>query len=243
MTSRWVRPTRLTGWAMAIALLTSAWTAAYLMILYPSLPYGVPVRFENGAALLFQRKTPLVVALPAVMQLGLLTVFGVLIMVLLWRARPLPASVGEPADPDSTRMRLAAEGIALFGAVWTAVQALGAVRLVAVYRGAAPDYGWAYTFAIVTAIVASIVVGARTMKLVGDQRRPAPAVDPALWRCTHLYFNAGDPALFVPTRTGAGWTLNFGRPLAIMLLAGTLVLGIGAPYVFARYVLRAFTFE
>jgi uncharacterized membrane protein len=264
MSRRWARPTRITWWAAAFAVLTTAGTAGYLAANYSSLPHGVPVRYEHGLPAIFQMKTPLMVALPAIVQLGLLAVFGAVVMLLLWRARPpaLPAlsdsdfdgvegsdsdlqgvegadTAGIP-DGDGARMRLAAEGIALLAAVWVAVQAFGAVRLVVLWRLDATSYGEAYWLMLATAIVASTVIGARTMKLVGDRRPPTQPVDPAMWRLTSLYFNPGDPALFVPTRTGAGWTLNFGRPMAIVLLVGTLIAGIGGPYVLARYVLRGF---
>jgi hypothetical protein len=58
-----------------------------------------------------------------------------------------------------------------------------------------------------------------------------------MWRLTHLYFNPQNPALFVPSRRGAGWTLNFGRPLAIVLIAAVLTAGIGGPFLLARTVL------
>jgi uncharacterized membrane protein len=48
---------------------------------------------------------------------------------------------------------------------------------------------------------------------------------PEHWRLGRLYRNPDDPALFVPTRDGSRWTLNFGRPVAAALIA--LVLGIG----------------
>jgi uncharacterized membrane protein len=251
MSRRWARPTRITWWAAAFAVLTTAGTAGYLAANYSSLPHGVPVRYEHGLPAIFQVKTPLMVALPAIVQLGLLAVFGAVVMLLLWRARP-PA-LSDPdwqgvegadtagiTDGDGARMRLAAEGIALLAAVWVAVQAFGAVRLVVLWRLDGTSYGEAYWLTLATAIVASTVIGARTMKLVGDRRPPAQPVDPAMWRLTSLYFNPGDPALFVPTRTGAGWTLNFGRPMAIVLLVGTLIAGIGGPYVLARYILRGF---
>ena len=34
-----------------------------------------------------------------------------------------------------------------------------------------------------------------------------------------------------------GWTLNFGRPVAIVLIAGVLAVGIGGPFLLARAVL------
>jgi hypothetical protein len=42
----------------------------------------------------------------------------------------------------------------------------------------------------------------------------------------------------VPTRRGIGWTLNFGRPMAIALMGVLLVIGIGGPYYVARLILR-----
>jgi uncharacterized membrane protein len=82
-----------------------------------------------------------------------------------------------------------------------------------------------------------VIVVWRTMKAVRQEEQIAAKTDPGLWRFTHLYFNPHDPALFVPTRRGVGWTLNFGRPLAIVLIAAILAIGVGGPFVMARTVL------
>ena len=55
--------------------------------------------------------------------------------------------------------------------------------------------------------------------------------DDRLYRLGLFYVNGDDPALFVPKRFGVGWTINFGRPLAWMLLAGVLALLLAAPVV------------
>lgn len=236
--TRWTRPTRTTGWAFGLSVALTAGTASYLGSIYGELPLGIPVQFAGGIPFIYQMKTPAVVMVPVIVQLGLLAVFGALMLLLLWRARP---SVGEShldAVGDSERMRLATEGVALLACVWIAVQALGAARLIVLYRGGWGDFGALYGVTMITAVVASVVIAARTMKLVGNQRGTVPATDPSVWRRRNLYFNPSDPALFVATRTGSGWTLNFGRPLAIALLVGTLILGIGGPYLFARLILR-----
>ena len=68
--------------------------------------------------------------------------------------------------------------------------------------------------------------------------RPAlRATSDAHWRLQGLYFNPGDPALFVPLRSGVGWTLNFGRPQAIVFLLVSLAFGIGAPIFIIRLLL------
>jgi uncharacterized membrane protein len=61
---------------------------------------------------------------------------------------------------------------------------------------------------------------------------------PEHWRFSQLYKNPDDPALFVPTRDGARWTLNFGRPIAAALLGVIIVLGVVAPTVILALALR-----
>jgi uncharacterized membrane protein len=50
--------------------------------------------------------------------------------------------------------------------------------------------------------------------------------------------NAADPALFVPTRNGARWTLNFGRPVTAALMAVILTVGIVGPAIILGLLLR-----
>jgi uncharacterized membrane protein len=83
----------------------------------------------------------------------------------------------------------------------------------------------------------SVIVGIRAGV---NMRHAKPALRPsedAHWRFRSLYFNAGDPSLFVPLRSGIGWTLNLGRPRAILFLVMFLVVGIGAPLLILRTLL------
>jgi uncharacterized membrane protein len=232
---RWSQPTRGTlvsaCWAAGITLAT----ATYLGLAYAMLPAQLPVRYFRGEPVFFQLKTPLVVMLPSLVQTALLLTFGAIGLLLLWRARP--DSVDAASGADETRMRLAVQGIAALGAVWITVQALGAGRLVAVWQGGSVGFGRVYNVAVLISLVLSIAIVRWTMRAVRREGSSAPAVDPAMWRLTNLYFNPRDPSLFVPTRRGVGWTLNFGRPLAIVLIAGVLTVGIGGPFLLARAVL------
>jgi uncharacterized membrane protein len=38
------------------------------------------------------------------------------------------------------------------------------------------------------------------------------------WKLSSVYYNRADPALFVQRRIGVGYTLNFGQPMAWVLL-------------------------
>jgi uncharacterized membrane protein len=240
MTPRWNRPTRGTLWAATTAISLTAGTAAYLASIYPSLPLGLPVQYVRGRPFIFEVKSPTVVMLPVLVQLGLVAIFGAIILLLLWRA-PGVGHASAQVEADNARMRLAAEGIALLAAIWIAVQAIGAVRLIVLWRGAWGGFGRVYTLAMLAAIGVSVIVMVRTMRLVGRHRHVGPD-NPEVWRLRHLYFNPRDPSLFVQTRTGNGWTLNFGRPVAIVLLAATLLAGVGGPFVLARYILHGYTF-
>jgi uncharacterized membrane protein len=232
MRCRWSRPTRRTlicaCWAAGITLAT----ASYLGILYPTLPRALPVRYLQGEPVFFQAKTLVVVMLPALVQLALLLIFGALAVLMLWRARPSAAD-----ERDSSRMQLAVEGIALLGAVWITVQAIGAARLIAVWQGGRGSFGTVYNITMLVSLVISALVVRQTMRALRQQPDTPVQVDLSKWRFTNLYFDPEDPALFVPTRRGSGWTLNFGRPLAIVLIAAVLTVGIGGPFLLARAVL------
>ena len=88
----------------------------------------------------------------------------------------------------------------------------------------------------VTGVVFTIAIGLRAVRRLGH---PSPKpFDPAHWRLGQLYRNPDDPALFVPTRDGSRWTLNFGRPVAAALLGTILVFGALGPTIILVLVLR-----
>jgi uncharacterized membrane protein len=235
MKHRWSPPTRRTlicvTWSAGITLAT----ATYLGLIYSTLPRNLPVRYLSGEPVFFQVKTLPVVMLPALVQLALLVTFGALGVLMLWRLRPV-MTAAEVAD--RLRMSLAVEGVALLGAIWITVQAIGAARLISLWQlGGRGGFGRIYNLTLLVALAASAFVVWRTMRAVREQESLPVESNPELWRFTHLYVNPADPALFVPTRRGVGWTLNFGRPLAIVLIAAILAIGVGGPFLLARSVL------
>jgi uncharacterized membrane protein len=230
------RPTWLTRAALIGAFALIGFTWANLVVTYPTLPFMVPVRFVEDRALIYQFKSPLLVMLPVVVQVSLLLVIAPLVLLLLWRARP--DASGE-WDDDVLRMRQVSEGVALLGFVWIAVQALGALRLVALWerRGGFDEI---YVGVLITAVSASAALGARTMALLAQIRRAPASEIPGVWRLRYLYVNPNDPALFVPARTGHGWTLNLGRPGAAIAMAATLSFGVIVPSFLAFQVLKGY---
>ncbi|KAB3534489.1 DUF1648 domain-containing protein [Alkaliphilus pronyensis] len=52
--------------------------------------------------------------------------------------------------------------------------------------------------------------------------------DDRFWKLGVIYYNPHDPSLFIEKRFGIGWTINYGRPMAIIITFALLVVIIGS---------------
>ena len=75
--------------------------------------------------------------------------------------------------------------------------------------------------AILTLFAATGIVFYKTI-VTREWRNQAPG-ETKSWRWWVVYFNRQDSRLFLPKRSGLGWTINFAQPLAIVLLLLLLV--------------------
>ena len=228
------RPTYATRVAIGLMALTIVATATFLILSYPSLPWLLPVHFKaSGAPNGWQYRTPARVMLPVFVQLALLFTFGTIGALLLSRA-------DGKQEADAAGMKAAAaaaEAVILIALIWVAFQAYAAVALARMWTTEREGLGFLYTYLELTGLVLTAVVFIRAHARVG-RPKPRPYVA-AHWRYGQLYKNPDDPALFVPTRDGSRWTLNFGRPVAAALLGLILVIGIIGPTIILGLALRA----
>ena len=229
-TTRTVSPTPLSrGAAFAMLLVISA-TALWLLLQYRSLPDLLPVHF-NGVPNGWQYRTLPRVLIPVGVQLVLAVVFTAVAGLLLSR----PHGDRDAEAPDVRAAAAAAEAVLLLALIWVAFQGYAAFTLVRLWvtdRATLP----LYNLGEAVGVVASLAVAVRAHRHLG---RPEPRPFVANhWRLGQLYKNAEDPALFVPTRDGRRWTLNFGRPVAGALLGLILVLGVLAPTMLIALALR-----
>lgn len=229
-------------WALTLASVTG--TAGFLLGRYDLLPNGLAVQWTDDRPEIFMHKTVGAVFMPLWTQLILAAVIGSVAMLLLYRAQPdasTPAGAngetGEHGLEDRIRMLHGAEAISLLGLIWIAFQAVTAWSVTELWLNLGGGMGWAYNVGLVTSIVLSIVVGGRAALKIG-RPKARHTEDHRMWRLKALYFNPADPALFVPARYGYGLTLNFGRPIAIAIMLGILMAGLGGPFLLARAVLR-----
>lgn len=208
-------------------------SAAYLALEYASLPWILPVRFRrDGLPIGWQYKTEIRVLMPVFVQLALMFTFGAVAALLLSRRR----GRHEHEAPDVRAAKTAAEGVMLIALIWVTFQGYAAIALVNMWtvgrNGLGPEYGALELIGL----LATGVVAARTHVRLG--RPGARSFVAEHWRFGQLYKNADDPALFVPTRDGRHWTLNFGRPLAAVLLALLLTVGVVGPTAILALALR-----
>lgn len=246
-----IAPTPLARHAVRATVLILLATAAYLVIAYPSLPWLLPVHFKRGGvANGWQYKTMGRVLLPVFIQLSLTLTLGAIAALLLTRTSSdndapavSAASTGAASPvaarglaPDVRAARAASETVLLMAFIWVAFQAYAAYALVRMWTTEIGHLGWLYTALEWCGLVLTGVVAVRGHARVG---RPAPRpYVPEHWRFGQLYKNPDDPALFVPTRDGAKWTLNFGRPVAAALLGVVLTIGVIGPVTILILALR-----
>lgn len=217
--------------ALAIALVVGA-TAAFLLLQYSSLPDLLPVHFNKyGAPNGWQYRTVTRVLIPVGVQIMLALILGSVAWLLLSR----PHGEQDAAAPDVRAAAAAAEAVVLIALIWVAFQGYAAFSLAQLWvshRATLPFYN----LGEIAGGLVSIVVAVRANRRLG---RPDPRPFVAThWRLGQLYKNPEDPALFVPTRDGRRWTLNFGRPVAGALLGLILAVGVLGPTVLIALALR-----
>lgn len=224
------RITRLAAALMAGIILT---TAVFLVIQYSALPDLLPVRFRrNGTAIGWQYKTYYRALMPVFVQLALAGTFGAVSALLSSR----PHGAQDTEAPDVRAAATATEAVVLIALIWVAFQAYAARALVWMWWTSREGLGAGYMLAELIGLVLTGIVAARAhARLARPTPRPFVA---AHWRFGQLYKNSGDPALFVPTRDGSRWTLNFGRPIAAALLGVILVIGVVGPTIILALALR-----
>jgi uncharacterized membrane protein len=198
-------------------------TAGYVAIQYEQLPDLLVVQFmRNGFPNGFQYKTWPRVLMPVFVQFALMLTLGIVAALLLSR----PHGEHDEDAPDVRAAATAAEAVALLGLIWIVVQAAGAFAITRMWQRQIPRLT-GFGLAEMIGLALTVVVAVRANLRLG-RPEPRPFV-PEHWRYGQLYKNAADPALFVPTRNGARWTLNFGRPVAAALMGVILLVGIVAP--------------
>lgn len=212
---------------LAPAVTTIAATAVIGVLMYPSMPQSLAVHYgANGAPDRMEAKSLGSAFSLVFLQLGLTALLAGMAAAIV-RSRPDldPARPAGSARWARQYMSLGAK--ALLGlAAMIDLGLMGSSLLT--WTGTVTR--WAplvIVIPVLASVVAAVVVLARNNR---DRAGNAEGTglthrdDDRYWRGGLIYINREDPALLVPRRFGLGWTLNFGEPRALMLLAGVVAL-------------------
>ncbi len=233
------RPTMLTLAGVGATIAAISGTTGYILGRAPSIPFMLPVHFDDEAiADRFVRASYAVILVPVWIQLALAIVFGAIASVLLYRTHKTRSTIENEANrQERERQLMTAEAISLLAAIWVAFQGLLAIRLIMMWQLMCCGLGDIYYQSLVVCIVCSALVGVRAAVYLQYPKPVARQTEDIHWRFRSLYYNRQDPALFVSRRSGPGWTVNFGRPQVIVFFGLAVLVTIGAPILILRVLL------
>jgi uncharacterized membrane protein len=219
------RPSQLPGgWILqlspfALLLITAAYVSAH----WEQIPDRFPVHWGlNGMPNGWSTRTTMGVYGPLYFGAGLVAMISLLAYVITHAARRLPSARVDPKTDHPQRMALVLLGVELFVAAMLSLVAL------------LPLMGSAgVTPTVITA--AGIVIGmiflgrwqSRGISNSAAGAHPGDGTPDSCWKLGLFYFNSEDPALFVEKRVGIGYTINFARSAAWVILALTVILPLG----------------
>lgn len=218
------RETSIPGGALLLAgpFIIVALAAVFVYANWAAIPDHFPSMGRGSAGRLTTKSVSTVFG-PFVFTAALLVAFTMQTLFLVKRTRQI-AAAGPSFDAEARFKRrtaqqsLAATYLMAAGPSWFATQ-----RVV----GAGDDSVAGQTVWLAVILILAIVVTVWMIRVgQGGQRqvpaaaaRSGDATPDAAWKGGLLYFNAADPAVFVETRMGVGWALNFANIWSWVFLA------------------------
>lgn len=210
-----------------------ALTAAVVAVGYGSMPDAVPMHVDvSGNVTDMAPKSPMVAAFPVALEVFLAAVFAFCHWMVLRSKKGL-----EPGRPASSSWAYGMFAYAqtafllVMGLACTAAcglgMALAMIGIVSMGVAAAVIIGVA-----LLCVVGDLIVGvkygqsgSRVFRMEASDTLLSD--DDRFWKLGMLYCNPDDASLFLPQRSGIGWTVNWGRP-AVWALVVALVLFVAA---------------
>ena len=217
-------------WFILYALIILA-TVVIGLVLYDSMPDQIVQKmdFEGNATKITDKSIGLLFFAPAVQA-----VIAILFAFIYWMMLRIPP-VLDADDPETTSRQNA-----VFRYRWSAYVVFGGVLLLLIFLVMQLSFAqvvgakaalWIPLIGTGILVLGAVVLAATTGQS-GSRVRVAAVSDgkqirrddDKYWKSGMFYVNKDDPALLVEKRFGVGFTLNFGRPAAIAILVGILVI-------------------
>jgi uncharacterized membrane protein len=215
--------------------LVVALTILGIFLAWPYAPDPIPMHY-NGAGIpdQFASKSPGAVLPMVLIQVLEMAIFALTYLIIRRAKRQIDAADEQVSRQQGRRFRRVISASLLFGGALMGLY-LGALQILMLLNGDS-------RLIIGSSIALLVLVGmgiAAMMYLVGQggsririgSGGPGTSVnrdDDRYWKLGQFYCNPADPALFLEKRFGLGYTINFGRPAGLVILAGIAVIIIGS---------------
>ena len=218
-------------WFLVYILIIAA-TAAAGLVLYPDLPANIPVHQGAQGDISYAPKSMMTVLMMPAIQLFIAAIFA-FVYYTLKRARPeLSADAVEVTSEQNRKHRYAWSAFSVFGGMLLMLL-FGVIQLemLGVVQGVSYIATIVSMVLFIGAVLAlSIIFGQSGSRVkVGGADGTQTVVnrkDDKYWKMGAFYFNKNDPSMFVEKRFGIGYTLNFANPLAVIVMAGIVIVVI-----------------
>ena len=208
-------------------------TAAIGIAAYPHMPDLIPLHADfDGTVNRWEPKGPGVVAFPVIVQLFLVACFAFSHWIILrskkWSEPGAPATsalaYGLFARAQSVFLLVSGVLVAACVGLAFELSALGAISL-----GQAAVVVLVATLPLVAgSLVISAVYGQAGSRVFKRMQATDELLvdDDCHWKLGVFYCNPDDASLFLPERFGVGWTVNWARPAAWAIMAGSVLVSV-----------------
>lgn len=217
-------------------IVTIVLTSLALTMNYDKVADMIPMQMDMaGNVSRYAAKTPMTMMFPVLMQITMLVVFVVVYLII----DKVPPYI-DPDQPELGKIQAKVHKKA-----WTRYALITGYMMVALFAVTAMSMiGWVsmavsgvITVALVILLLLYTIILAVKLGQSGN-RVKAVAVkgniinreDDRYWKAGIFYVNNADPSYFVEKRFGVGFTLNFGRPMAVIVLVLLIAFVIGMSF-------------
>jgi len=205
---------------------------------YDSLPAMIPTTYDTAGNVVgwMEKSYKAILIMPGI------ELFMTLIMLFAYYMIAKSRQQIDPANREASLRRNM-----VFRRRWSAFTVYGGLLMAAVFalvqltilgildQGVTLILSLALPVVIIAAVIALAVTtgqsGSRVKAGAGEYppaKKAAVREDDSNWKYGVWYYNPDDPSLFVEKRVGIGWTMNWARPLAWVIIAGILALVAGS---------------
>lgn len=220
------------NWWLVPHLLVAATTAVMCLAFYDRFPERIVMQFDfQGNPTNVVDKSYAAVLMPVAAQLFLILVFWIVNYSIAASKQQIDAAHPHKSLQQNLVFRRKWSGFTLISG-FLLVLSFTLIPLQMLLQ-----FDVSLSIAVVLAVVEFILLGVLTLGFmtgqggsrvrVRDAGAPTGTVnrdDDRYWKLGLFYFNPEDPALFLEKRFGIGWTVNYARPMAWVLILGPLVL-------------------